>query len=94
MYCPGWSKDQEMPLEGETWGVEVDPPPRDLSDTQTRVHPTPSSLGQHRHVSLAHCDIDGVFTTSPGIGVLGSNATLAGIGGMTLDRSLPSRPPM
>lgn len=45
MYCPGQSKDLGMPLEGETWGLEVEPlppPPAiqsavpwDLSDMHT-----------------------------------------------------------
>lgn len=43
MYCPGQNKDLEMPLEGETRGLEVEPlPPAvqsavpwDLSDMQT-----------------------------------------------------------
>lgn len=40
MYCPGRSKDQEMFLEGETWGRGGGAPtaqgviPWDLSDTQ------------------------------------------------------------
>lgn len=25
MHCPGPSKDGEMSLEGETWGMEVEP---------------------------------------------------------------------
>lgn len=98
MYCPGQSKDPEMPLEGEP----LPPTPRHskcsplgpVRHADLKVHPTPSSLGQHQHVSLAFCDIDGVLTISPGIGVLGSNPTLAGTGDVTLDRSSPSWLPL
>lgn len=37
MYCPGPGKDGEMSLEGETWGVEVEPscPKCGFQDSQT-----------------------------------------------------------
>lgn len=75
MYCPGLSKDWEMP-PGDTWGMEVEPccpkcgPLGSVRLADWRVHPIPNSLEQHGHVSLAHRDIDGMHPTSPGIGVL------------------------
>lgn len=51
MYCPGPSKDWEMPLEGETWGMEVEPrcpkcgPLAPVRLADSRVHPLPNSLG-------------------------------------------------
>lgn len=72
MYCPGPSKDQEMPLEGETWGMEVEsllPKVWSLGPVRhadLRVHPTPNSLGQHQHVSLVHWNWSPGFKCYPG----------------------------
>lgn len=102
MYCPGQNKDLEMPLEGETRGLEVEPSPRcskcsplgPVRHADLKVHPIPSSLGQHQHVSLAFCDINGRLAISPGIGVLGSSPALSDTGDVTLDRSSPSWLPL